>query len=107
MFTRPTRIHPCGHTFCFSCVEADNVKRCSVCTVAIVLKQPDLMAANLLLDMKVRCLNEGCPWKGNFDEFSQFHNKNCKLKNGGINGWLNKMQEVLNKSNLVIKPNVT
>jgi hypothetical protein len=38
--------------------------------------------------MPVRCLNNGCPWRGSLEEYNNFHQDGCKLKEHGIDEWL-------------------
>lgn len=63
---QPIRIHPCGHTFCHGCVHDADVKQCLLCLEKIRAKQKDILATRLIGELTVRCLNNGCPWKGSF-----------------------------------------
>lgn len=76
----PMRLHPCGHTFCNSCTPMKG--KCPTCQVKIVEAQKDLVGEGLINEMTVRCLNDGCPYKGTYDQYKKFHQTKCVLGRG-------------------------
>lgn len=60
----PMRVHPCGHTFCNKC--APSKGNCPSCSHKVKIVQRDLVGQGLVNEFEVRCLNEGCPFKGTF-----------------------------------------
>lgn len=87
----PTRLYACGHTFCLDCIETTV---CQICDKKIVVKQKDLIAIGMINELKVKCLNQGCPFNGSYEEYLHDHGKNCKLKDG-MDNWMLKMQALM------------
>jgi hypothetical protein len=56
-----------------------------------------LIGIALINEMIVRCLNDGCPYRGTFEEYKNYHGKDCKLKQG-LDNWLKEMQGTLNEN---------
>jgi DNA-directed RNA polymerase subunit N (RpoN/RPB10) len=88
----PFRLHPCAHTFCQKCLPT--VKKCPKCQGKVTSIQKDLTGLALVNEMPVRCLNEGCPYSDNFDNYKRSHMKNCRLKSG-LDDWLKNMKSTL------------
>lgn len=78
------RLFPCGHTYCKRCLKGE--RRCIIpfpqCGKYYMALQPDITATNLIDDLEVRCLNDGCPWYGTLDQFKKKHSKECVIKDG-------------------------
>lgn len=49
--------------------------------------------------MIVKCLNEGCPYKGSYEEYKKFHQKSCKLQKGGLEEWLKNLKGTIEETN--------
>ena len=96
LMKNPQRIHPCGHTFCSICVPLKG--KCLTCEKKITVVQKDLVGEGLINEMQVRCLNQGCPYKGTFEEYKKYHQKQCKLDNG-LEEWIKSMQGTLDQHN--------
>lgn len=88
----PMRLHPCGHTFCNKC--APEKGNCLECKKKVKAVQRDLVGQSLVNEFEVRCLNEGCPFKGTFEDYKKYHSGTCKLK-VGLDNWLKDMKSTL------------
>lgn len=88
----PIRLHPCAHTLCSLC--APSKGKCPQCEGKIVAAQKDLVGEGLVNEMTVRCLNEGCPYKGTYEEYKKYHQNQCTLAKG-FDEWLKSMQGTL------------
>ena len=46
--------------------------------------QKDLIGEGLVDELVVRCLNDGCPFRGTFEDYKKYHKDSCNLKVGGL-----------------------
>lgn len=71
-----------SHTFCLECIDQWLVSNptCPLCKVKVNKKQAskDLLAYSIINDIRVSCINKGCPAKFKLDEI-QFHIKVCQF----------------------------
>ena len=54
--------------------------------------QNDRTAESLIDELKVACINDGCVWKGEYDNYKKSHKENCAFKNGDLDVWLNNLK---------------
>ena len=85
----PLRLHPCAHTFCKKCSPSN--RKCPQCMSKVTVIQKDLTGEGLVNELTVRCLNDGCPYRGSFEEYKKFHQNSCTLKTG-LDEWLKCVQ---------------
>lgn len=81
------RLHPCGHTFCQSCLPALS---CSQCQSNVKVVQKDLTGEGLVEGLLVKCLNKDCPFKDTLEVYKKYHKDSCKLS-GGLDHWMKAM----------------
>lgn len=93
LMLEPVRLNQCGHTFCSQCVQDKSVKKCPLCLQNIKDKQKDILASRLVGELKVKCKHAGCPWQGPFMEYRTFHKSGCRLREGGMEEWLKRVEE--------------
>lgn len=55
--------------------------------------QNDRTAESLIDELKVACTNDGCVWKGEYDNYKKTHKDFCVFRNGGFNTWLNNLTQ--------------
>jgi hypothetical protein len=78
----PLRLHPCAHTFCEKCSPVKG--NCPLCNLKVRVVQKDLIGEGLVDELVVRCLNDGCPFRGTFEDYKKYHKDSCNLKVGGL-----------------------
>lgn len=93
VFHSPTHIR-CGHTFCQTCILnwAKKSLTCPQCRERFSIKTccKDLIAELLVMDLKVKCSNTGCPWKGPLSD-SERHSRLCLFHPDRLQLWMKEL----------------
>ena len=80
IFRNPVRLKSCGHTYCLNCIleHSKHNFNCPLCQVNFTKNdiRIDIIATNIINDLKLYCINKGCHWKGKLSAFES-HIKNC------------------------------
>jgi hypothetical protein len=79
IFDNPVRLR-CGHTFCQLCILiwAQQKNDCPLCRKIFQLQdiQPDLIGINMVNELEVYCINQGCPSRFKLSQLNE-HLYNC------------------------------
>ena len=90
VFQTPTRMR-CGHTYCEDCIKswAKQANTCPQCRERFSLKTntKDLLAQNLIRELKVKCGFKGCSWVGSLGDVES-HEAQCTLHPDRIAKWM-------------------
>ncbi|XP_070582235.1 TNF receptor-associated factor 2-like [Ptychodera flava] len=88
----PVQTKQCGHRYCRKClengIERDGNAECKACVdenihdSLLTLDQvyKDRAILREMSVVKVRCVNEGCDWKGTFKQYDEEHFLTCPMK---------------------------
>ena len=93
IFKEPVRLY-CGHTFCKECI-TDWSKKNSICPLCrmnfnIDCIQRDLIGYNMVNELLVYCVNNGCCWKDKLVNLNE-HVKHCNFDPKKMPATLKKM----------------
>ena len=80
IFRNPVRLKSCGHTYCANCIleVSKHNLNCPLCQVNFTNNdfRTDIIASNIINDLKLYCINKGCHWEVKLSDFES-HIKNC------------------------------
>lgn len=103
VYTQPQRL-PCQHIFCLACITHWATERptCPQCRKKFSAKKlvRDLLAANLVDELKVRCSHKGCGWVGASSDL-ETHCESCLFHPGRGENWLSPLMS--NQPSLLYK----
>ena len=96
VFRGATRLH-CGHTFCGGCIDKWEKKgnnTCPQCRERFSKKTNtrDLLAYNLISELKVRCPHSGCVWIGPLSN-QDSHLSRCSYHPNRVDKWLSQLSD--------------